>query len=179
MGFSGPIKKKRLILFPGSHPACKIHLHKSNIQHLLPWGNRVGFHVHQEPGGPRFSFSSSSHEASALPAPVPIYREGYYDHYHAVCEKGEKIRVRWKEQRKGFSFWVCHQVAAWPLACHLTSSAAVEYASSTFHLRGLGKQTTRAPLCTVFIIKITHIDHFLTHVFISIFSSCFCSWAAL
>ena len=27
-------------------------------------------------------------------------------HYHAECEKGEKIRMRWKEQRKGFSFWV-------------------------------------------------------------------------
>lgn len=64
------------------------------------------------------------------------------------------------------------------VTCHLTSFCS-QYSFSTFHLKGYKEHTTRALLCSVLIIKTTHSDYFLTRVFISIFFSCFSSWAAL
>lgn len=71
-----------------------------------------GTPLYQEPGGWRFPLSSSTPGGSVLPALAPVYWKGYYDHYHAVCEKGKKLRARWKEQGKGFEFLVCRQVGA-------------------------------------------------------------------
>lgn len=92
---------KSLLLFPGSHTACKTHLHKPDTQHLLPCGDREGFHVYRGPGGLRLSFSSYCHGDSARSTLLPIYWEGYYDHYHAVREKGRENQNMVERAKEG------------------------------------------------------------------------------
>lgn len=129
----------------------------------------VGSHIHQEPRGLCLSFPSCSHRASALPVLLPTYWGGYGVSLSCWMCKGRENKNGVERAKTGV--WALGLMSSSWVTFRVASSAAVEYSLSTFHLQGLEKQTARALLFRVFIIKITHVDHFLTHVFISIFFS--------
>lgn len=129
--------------------------------------NCVGSHIHQEPRDLCLSFPSCSHRASALPVLLPTYWGGCCVSLSCWMCKGRENKNGVERAKRGV--WVLGLMSSSWVTFGVASSAAVEYSLSTFHLQGLEKQTARALLFRVFIIKITHVDHFLTHVFISIF----------